>query len=103
MPSPRLSLVLVLPLTMTVSTGWAAQSHQSADVDDTEAQSSILFLAIDDFTRPYMRLIFEAFTDAVSTAAKPPAIYFESIDASRFGEPRYLENLLDWLSRKYRD
>ena len=95
--------MLVLPLTMTVSTGWAAQSHQSADVDDTEAQSSILFLAIDDFTRPYMRLIFEAFTDAVSTAAKPPAIYFESIDASRFGEPRYLENLRDWLSRKYSD
>jgi hypothetical protein len=39
----------------------------------------------------------------VSTAPNAPAIYFESLDASRFAQPQYLEDLREWLRRKYRD
>ena len=34
-----------------------------------------------------MRVTFASFTDAASTVSNPPAIYFESLDASRFEEP----------------
>ncbi|HEU4688475.1 MAG TPA: HAMP domain-containing sensor histidine kinase [Vicinamibacterales bacterium] len=104
MRDSRLLLVLVLALAMMApSMAQAPQPEPSAEVPTVAAQQSVLFLAIDDFTRPYMRFIFEAFTDAVMTAATPPAIYFESLDASRFEEAEHLENLREWLRRKYRE
>jgi signal transduction histidine kinase len=101
----RFPLVLgvALMMLMPVSLTRAAQRAQSKPVGDVNAQPSILFLAVDDFTRPYMPLIFGGFSDAVSTAPNAPAIYFESLDASRFAQPQYLEDLREWLRRKYRD
>jgi signal transduction histidine kinase len=97
---------LLLPIlaltTIAPSIVWTQESVRLSQTEDVKVQSNILFLAIDDFTRPYMRLMFESFTDAVLKASNPPAIYFESLDAPRFEAPQYLENLRDWLSRKYR-
>ena len=66
-------------------------------------QRSILFLAIEDFTRPYVRLLFEGFSNELMSAPDAPAIYFESLDASRFEHEQYLEDLRAWLRRKYAD
>jgi signal transduction histidine kinase len=60
-------------------------------------------LAQDDFTRPYIRLLFEAFTDEVSSATPAPAIFFESMDAARFEDPLYLDALRAWLQSKYKE
>jgi signal transduction histidine kinase len=66
-------------------------------------QQNVLFLAIEDFTRPAMRLIFEAFSDAVLVDPAAPALYFESLDASLFERKHYLDELREWLGRKYKD
>jgi signal transduction histidine kinase len=96
----RILLVVVLLLLPVLA--WPARAWQAAsDARDGDNQPSILFLAVDDFTRPYIRLMFEAFTDTVSAAQSAPAIYFESLDASRFQEPHYLDDLREWLRRKY--
>jgi signal transduction histidine kinase len=64
-------------------------------------QPGILMLGVDDFTRPYMPILFEAFAGAVSAGPDAPALYFEPLDASRFEEQRYLEELRRWLRGKY--
>jgi signal transduction histidine kinase len=66
------------------------------------SQASILILAIDDFTRPYVRLIFEGFSDVVSAAPDPPVLYFENIDNTRFEDARYAGIAREWLAQKYR-
>src|SRR5262245_43603308 len=95
---------LALALTTMMPSIVATQeSVRAPQADDAIVQPNILFLAIDDFTRPYMRLMFESFADTVVKAPNRPAIYFESLDAPRFESPHYLENLRDWLSGKYRE
>jgi signal transduction histidine kinase len=102
MQERRLSRAFVATLVvMAALPASGALRTQAPDEREAATQPSILFLAIDDFTRPYMRFMFEAFTDAVATAGHAPAIYFESLDASRFEEPQYLEGLREWLGRKY--
>jgi len=102
MAKRRFSLAVGVLLTMAAVPRTPAAQEAAPFVERGDAaQPAILFLALEDFTRPYIRLLFEAFTDAASTAAKPPAIYFESLDASRFDESQYLENLREWLRRKY--
>jgi signal transduction histidine kinase len=66
-------------------------------------QQGVLFLGIDDFTRPYMRLLFEAFSDTVAAEQNAPAIYFESLDALRFERTQYLDGVREWLGRKYQE
>src|SRR5215510_6981957 len=100
MGTRRVSLAVVVVL-VTAFPLMGAQRHDVPPPRSVEAQPNVLFLALDDFTRPYMRLMFEAFTDAVAKAPNPPAIFFESLDASRFEEPEYLGNLREWLRRKY--
>lgn len=70
---------------------------------ESGAQQGVLFLAIDDFTRPYSRLLFESFSNAVAAEQNAPVIYFESLDALRFEDRQYLGDLREWLRRKYRD
>jgi hypothetical protein len=79
------------------------QLTESPQQPGVGAQQGVLFLAVEDFTRPYMRLMFEAFTAAVSTSPTPPAIYFESLDITRFEQKPYLEDLRGWLGRKYKN
>jgi signal transduction histidine kinase len=50
-----------------------------------------------------MRLMFEAFTAALASSSNPPAIYFESLDITRFEQKPYLDDFRGWLSRKYKD
>ena len=69
---------------------------------DQPTQPAVLVLAADDFTRPYLRLIFEGFSSVVTSGSSAPAIYFESIDITRFEEPHYRELSRDWLSRRYK-
>jgi signal transduction histidine kinase len=78
-------------------------ASEPSAVGHATAQPGVLLLSIDDFTRPYVRLIFESFSQRVLAAPNAPAIYFESLDASRFSEPHYLEEVRAWLDRKYRD
>ena len=87
--------------TMAVSLAAGAQRGEPTPEHDVESQPNVLFLTVDDFTRPYMRLFFEAFTDTVTASSNPPAIFFESLDASRFQEEQYLEEAREWLRRKY--
>jgi signal transduction histidine kinase len=64
-------------------------------------QRGVLFLAIEDFTRPYVRLMFESFSRALLEAPDAPAVYFESLDAPRFERKEYSGQLREWLRRKY--
>jgi signal transduction histidine kinase len=66
-------------------------------------QLAILVLAVDDETRPWVRLVRDGFTEAVLEAADPPELYFETLDAARFTADDYLEAFRDWLTRKYHD
>jgi signal transduction histidine kinase len=101
--TPRhLMHMLAAAMTMIASLTLAAQGTDPPAPGGT-AQQSVLFLAVEDFTRPYVRLIFEAFSDAVLAAPDAPVIYFETLDASRFEDARHLENVREWLRRKYRD
>jgi signal transduction histidine kinase len=76
-----------------------AAARQSSD----PGQPTVLFLSPDDFTRPYVRLLFAAFSDVLLAAPSSPVIYFEAVDLLRFEEPQYLEDLREWLQRKYHD
>ena len=78
-----------------------SQPAPSPEAAVAEAQQNVLFLAVDDFTRPYVRILFEAFSDHVLSSPRAPAIYFESLDAARFGQREYLDSVRDWLHRKY--
>jgi signal transduction histidine kinase len=81
----------------------AADDAQPAHVRGAGEPRNILLLGIDELTRPYMRFLFEAFTDALATVPNPPGIFFESIDASRFPEAQYLKEARGWLAGKYKD
>jgi signal transduction histidine kinase len=89
--------MMAMPLALTQAT----QPTDSPQPRHVNARN-ILILAIDDVTRPDMRLLFQAFIDTVSSASNTPAVYFEPLDASRFQERQYLEDLRDWLRSKYR-
>src|SRR5262245_24986219 len=97
----RLLLVAVFATIAALPTP-GEQPTQSPQEPGVSAQQGVLFLVVEDFTRPYMRLMFEAFTAAVSNAPNPPAIYFESLDITRFEQKQYLADVRDWLSRKYK-
>lgn len=97
---PPFVLVVAL-LTMPVSLPCAAQRTESPQIGGVTEQPTVLILALDDFTRPYVRLIFEGFSDVLLAASDSPAIYFESLDGSRFQDPQYAESLRYWLRGKY--
>jgi hypothetical protein len=100
----RSLFALVMALVMTTpSPTRAGQAAGNPAAGDAGKQAHVLFLSIDDLTRPYMRPLFEGFTDAVSTASIPPAIFFETLDASRFQDPQYLDDHREWFRRKYRE
>jgi signal transduction histidine kinase len=80
-----------------------AQEDGTPRVEGPPTQRGVLFLAVEDFTRPYVRLMFEAFSDAVLRAQNAPAIYFESLDSTRFAQKEYMDEVREWLRRKYRD
>ncbi len=96
-------LVVGLMMLESVSLTRAAQPAEPAAVRGVSVQPTVLVLAIEDFTRPWVRLVFEAFSEVVAAAPNSPAIYLESLDALRFQEPQYLEDLREWLRRKYRN
>jgi signal transduction histidine kinase len=102
MPDRRVTFVLVLALA-TAAVSNAQTTQDRPDAPAGEIQSSIVFLAVDDLSRPYMPLIFDAFSDVALTASSPPAVYFESLDALRFEKTQYLANLRQWLRLKYGD
>src|SRR5262245_14781068 len=96
--------LLAILLTLATMPAFAVRIQaQDTSAPSRREQKSILFLATDHFTRPYMRLIFEGFTDEVLKSSNPPGLYFETLDASRFEEDQYLENLRGWLREKYRE
>ena len=64
-------------------------------------QPTVLVLSVDDFTRPHVRLLFAAISDTFSAAPDPPVLFFESLDALRFGDRQQIEDLRGWLRRKY--
>jgi signal transduction histidine kinase len=64
-------------------------------------QRAVLVLALDDFQVPYIRLIHEAVGETLASSPERPALYFESLDAARFGEPGYLESVRTWLRHKF--
>jgi signal transduction histidine kinase len=102
MPDWRRSLVLVAILAIgSASPTRAGQEPEASYPPDEGRQQSVLFLAVEDFTRPYVRILFESFSDRVLAAPRAPAIYFESLDATRFEQKEYLDDVRDWLSRKY--
>ena len=81
----------------------AVQQTESPLPRADNPQSSVLFLSLEDFTQPYVRLMFEAFSKAVLVAPNAPAIYFEAIDAMRFERKEYFNELRELLRHKYRD
>lgn len=94
-----LSVALLVTLPAVVSAQPSVPSGQ--ETSDTVPHKRILFLAVDDFTRPYLRMIVEAFNETILADPSSPALYFESLDASRFQKPDYLDGLRDWYRRKY--
>ena len=82
-------------LAMATSVAGAPASHPPAQ------QPGILVLAVDDVTRPYVRQTNDGFNEAVLASSDAPAVYFESLDASRFAEDRQ-ELFRTWLAEKYR-
>src|SRR5262245_22785440 len=91
-----LGLVLSLP---ALAAGEAVPA-QAARADGD--RPGILLLLTDDFTRPWVRNLTDGFRDAALTAAKPPVLYFETLDAARFTDPGYPEELREWFRQKYR-
>jgi len=96
-----LSLAVIVVLTMT-GDAVRAQAEPVPHSGAFAPQQGVLFLAVEDFTRPYVRLMFEAFSDEILRAPDAPAIYFESLDSTRFAQKGYMEEVREWLSRKYR-
>jgi hypothetical protein len=94
-------IVLAVALVTAPPTRARAQPAPALSTSRPHAQQSILFLSIEDFTRPYVRLIFESFSNELMASTDAPAIYFESLDASRFEQKQYFDNLRAWLGRKY--
>jgi signal transduction histidine kinase len=92
-------MVLTMAPATTVHAAQESERHQVVTIKSE--QSSILVLAVDDFSRPYLRLLTEGFSNVALSAPNPPALYFESLDVSRFEEPKYLDWLREWLGRKY--
>jgi signal transduction histidine kinase len=82
-----------------------AAANQASDTSDASAsadsQKRILFLAVDDFAQPYLRLIIDAFHQVIVADPASPVLYLESLDASRFERPDYLDGIRDWYRRKY--
>lgn len=66
-------------------------------------QKRILFLAVDDFTQPYVRSIVDGFNEGLLADAGSPILYLESLDASRFESADYLGRVRDWYRTKYAD
>lgn len=99
----HLSLLLVLAALTTSGVVVGAQEESKPQAEASAPQRGVLFLAVEDFTRPYVRLMFESFSDEVLRAADAPAIYFESLDSTRFEQKGYMDDVREWLRRKYRD
>ncbi len=95
----RISALLIAPVFSMAAalTIHAAQGRQNV-VDEPPG---ILVLAVDEVSVPYVRLITDTFTQIVRSAPNPPAVYLESLDASRFEGPDSFEASRDWLRRKY--
>jgi signal transduction histidine kinase len=66
-------------------------------------QPAILLLTVDDPTRPAVQVITEGFQEVALASARPPIVYFETLDAVRFPDPAHLDRFRDWLRDKYRD
>ena len=64
-------------------------------------QRQVLLLSTDDLTRPWVQHTVNGFRDALLAQPNPPALFLESLDASRFEEPSYRDDLRRWLARKY--
>lgn len=96
------NLSLSLALVVALAVAGDAVSAQDERPPDTTAQRGVLFFAVEDFTRPYVRLMFEALSDELLRAPDAPAIYFESLDSTRFQEKEYIDDVREWLARKYR-
>src|SRR5262245_44344902 len=97
-----LALLVALALTAVTPVGGVQQAESPTPRVDTP-QSSVLFLSLEDFTQPYVRLLFEAFSKAVLVGPNAPAIYFEALDAMRFERKEYFNELRELLRHKYRD
>jgi signal transduction histidine kinase len=96
------SLALMAALVALDATMSLGQPTAESAPPPGSRQPTVLVLALEDFTRPWVRLIFEGFSTAVSGAPDSPAIYFEALDATRFQEQSYLQQLREWLTAKYR-
>lgn len=102
MPDWRRSLALVAIIAIgSAAPTRAGQAPEALSTPEEDRQQSVLFLAVEDFTRPYVRMLFEAFSDRVLAAPRAPAIFFESIDATRFEQKEYLADVREWMRRKY--
>jgi len=95
----------LLGVVLWTSVSASALANQTPKVGDASSaavsQKRILFLAVDDFTQPYLRLIVDAFHQAVLADPSSPVLYLESLDASRFEKPDYLEGIRNWYRSKY--
>src|SRR5262245_50851077 len=98
----HLTLPLVLGVVLaTIGSALHAQEESTPKAASATTQRGVLFLAVEDFTRPYVRLIFESFSDELLRTSDAPAIYFESLDSTRFEQKEYMDEVREWLRRKY--
>src|SRR6478609_1153696 len=95
-------LIVGVAFLMSLATNpLACEGGPLAASADAAGQKHVLFLAVDDLTQPYLRLITEAFSRVLLSDPTSPALYFETLDASRFEKPAYLDGLRDWFRQKY--
>jgi len=73
-----LTLALVAVIAMAVLHARGVQQDDPSEKPAASRQRNVLFLSPDDFTRPYVRLMFEGFSDVLNDGPDPPAIYFET-------------------------
>jgi signal transduction histidine kinase len=95
----RIVPVVLAMLLLPLAPGISASAPQPAA--GRPEQHGVMFLSADDFTRPYVRLLFESFNDVMAGVPNQPTVFFESLDALRFEDPRYVHDFREWLRRKY--
>jgi signal transduction histidine kinase len=91
-----------LCLTLPVA-AYGGQRDVDARPPTTSAQPGILVLSVEDPMRPWMQQIGDGFRETALKSPDQPILYFESLDAVRFKDPHFAEELRRWLRFKYQN
>src|SRR5262245_33468036 len=98
---PAAALISLLSTGLPTLAGATDTAQPSQTTADGTVQKHVLFLAVDDFTRPYTRLIVDGFQEGILADPSAPVLYFESLDVARFEKNNYLNGLRQWYAYKY--